>query len=95
MKLVRRTWGSYFEIIRLPFLCLKVLSFHPEKRLSVQRHFQRSELWIGLNTLLWKYYPKGEWHTYLNTTVKNHYVFEIQWGEKVVEEDIERKFEYE
>lgn len=80
-KTIIRSWGSYTELFRCKWLCVKVLNFVKGKQLSVQRHKDRAELWI------WKIRP-GEWHTFLPAA--DCRVLEIQYGRNVMEDDIER-----
>lgn len=44
----QRAWGWYATLIRTPWFCLKLLRFKPNGSLSVQRHFQRTEIWLFL-----------------------------------------------
>lgn len=48
MLKVRRKWGSYRTLLRLPFLCIKILRFDPHESLSYQKHSYRSEFWVML-----------------------------------------------
>lgn len=44
----RRYWGWYLSLLRLPWFCIKILKFYPEKQLSRQMHEYRKELWFVL-----------------------------------------------
>jgi len=52
----RRYWGWYWTLLRTPWFCVKILKFHPDKQLSMQKHYLRKEFWI----ILW---GKGEMKT--------------------------------
>lgn len=58
--------------------------------MSVQRHFYRMEIWLGLNVWMLRWVWPCSWHTYANYTLWTVYFLEIQLG-KPREEDIERK----
>lgn len=45
---VQRAWGWYFEILRLPRFCLKVIRIEPYKHISWQYHTMRKEFWLFL-----------------------------------------------
>lgn len=53
----------------------------------MQRHFFRSEIWLGAS---FKYIPRQAWHAYANPSEDWEYVLEIQFGNDVREDDIER-----
>jgi mannose-6-phosphate isomerase-like protein (cupin superfamily) len=81
MKTVARSWGSYTELFRCRWLCVKILSFIGGSQMSAQRHSDRSELW------LWLIKPK-QWHTFKSPV--DCKILEIQFGKNVREDDIER-----
>lgn len=100
----QRSWGWYATLIRTPWFCLKLLRFKSYGVLSMQRHFYRAELWTILKgkglmvgnpskELSWlegAHVPKNTWHQFI-ANIKPVYIFEIQYGKKVTESDIERK----
>jgi cytidyltransferase-like protein len=101
-----RPWGYYRVLHEAPGVKVKELTVEPGKTLSLQRHDYRSELWFvaeGLAGLNWEYggtkikkfktetIHTREWHQLYNPTTEPLKVVEIQYGEKCVEEDIERK----
>jgi cytidyltransferase-like protein len=108
-----RVWG-YYRVLHEPNekVKLKELTVDPGKRLSMQRHSDRSEFWFvseGEATLytinkstdaelvgkfiehshMW--IPKASWHQLVNESDVPLKVIEIQFGDKCIEEDIERK----
>lgn len=102
-----RPWG-YYRVLHTIDNNVKVkeLTVDPGKKLSMQRHQHRSELWFvgeGEATLNWDYGGKkiksykqetinvNEWHQLENKTDKPLKIIEIQYGERCEEEDIERK----
>lgn len=87
-KRVDRAWGHYTEILRTKYFCLKILTFHPLAKLSVQRHFHRTELWWLIGTARFMWIPKGTWHTF--EAGERSRIFEVQLGNDVREDDIER-----
>lgn len=101
-----RPWGYYRVLHDVPGLKVKELTVDPRKKLSMQRHQYRSELWFvgeGEAILNWDYGSEkiklhkhetinvAEWHQLENTTDNPLKIIEIQYGEQCVEEDIERK----
>lgn len=102
-----RPWGYYRVLHTVgDTVKVKELTVDPGKTLSMQRHEHRAELWFvaeGHAGLNWEYGGKkiklhkqetiniGEWHQLHNPTDKPLRVIEIQYGEKCIEEDIERK----
>lgn len=44
----QRAWGWYATLIRTPWFCVKLLRFRAKGRLSMQRHFNRTEIWCFL-----------------------------------------------
>jgi cytidyltransferase-like protein len=102
-----RPWG-YYRVLHTvgPGLKVKELTVDPGKKLSMQRHQHRAELWFvgeGEATVNWEYGSKKlklhkqetinvtEWHQLENTTDKPLKIIEIQYGNNCIEEDIERK----
>lgn len=102
-----RPWG-YYRVLHTIGNTVKVkeLTVDPGKKLSMQRHQHRSELWFvgeGEATLHWDYGGKKiklfknetiniqEWHQLENNTDNPLKIIEIQFGTDCVEDDIERK----
>jgi mannose-6-phosphate isomerase-like protein (cupin superfamily) len=102
-----RPWG-YYRVLHTIGNTVKVkeLTVDPGKKLSMQRHQHRSELWFvgeGEATLHWDYGGKKiklfknetiniqEWHQLENNTNNPLKIIEIQFGTDCVEDDIERK----
>jgi len=102
-----RPWG-YYRVLHTvgPGLKVKELTVDPGKKLSMQRHQHRAELWFvgeGEATVNWEYGGKKlklykqetinvtEWHQLENATDKPLKIIEIQYGNNCIEEDIERK----
>jgi cytidyltransferase-like protein len=102
-----RPWGYYRVLHAIgPSVKVKELTVDPGKKLSMQRHQHRSELWFvgeGEAMLNWDYGGKkiklhkqetinvNEWHQLENKTDKPLKIIEIQYGANCIEEDIERK----
>jgi len=95
---VERKWGYYIDIIRTPWLCIKILFFNPASAISHQRHFKRNELWFILSNIGEMDYgcqskylvggdfffiEKNQWHKF---STLNHpcKVLEIQYGSKSI-----------
>lgn len=101
----RRAWGWYATLIRTPWFCLKLLRFKAGGELSLQRHFNRTEIWFFIkgdgriyhnesDTHNWLHsFPwiikPCDWHKFLAYD-KPVYAIELQYGRKVTESDIER-----
>lgn len=68
--LTRREWGWYLTLLRLPWFCIKVLKFDAHKELSMQRHKNRSELWVIL---------KGNGMAFIgwDTVIDTHFIKKI------------------
>lgn len=105
-----RPWGWYRVLEDKQNYKIKELVIEPGKRLSMQRHFLRSEHWYILKgkcdivtdyhdgiTSVTKYknetYTIGRtvWHQGQNNYIEPCHILEVQYGEKCIEEDIERK----
>jgi cytidyltransferase-like protein len=102
-----RPWGYYRVLHSIgPGLKVKELTVDPGKKLSMQRHEHRAELWFvgeGEATVNWEFGEKKiklhkhetinlkEWHQLENKTDKPLKIIEIQYGDNCIEEDIERK----
>lgn len=102
-----RPWGYYRVLHTIgPGLKVKELTVDPGKKLSMQKHQHRSELWFvgeGQGKVNWESGSSAlalhkqeiinvdEWHQLENTSDKPLKIIEIQYGENCIEEDIERK----
>lgn len=100
-----RPWG-YYEILSDAADCkVKRITVYPEKRLSLQRHFHRSEHWYlisgtavvtrnGEETRLGRGdaidLPVRAWHRIRNVGSENVVFIEVQTGDYFGEDDIER-----
>ena len=105
---MNRPWGQWEVLKEEPTRKLKLLKVKPHSSLSMQRHQYRSESWyvvegegyIILHGVKFRL-QKGdsididvmEWHKLVNDTDNDLIIFEVQEGERCVEEDIERKEE--
>lgn len=107
----QRAWGWYRVLDDKSGYKVKELVIEPGKRLSMQRHFLRSEHWYVLkgSCLLMTEYmnsgenfnltqlteghiiPQGTWHQAVNQSDEPCHILEVQYGERCVEEDIERR----
>lgn len=98
----KRSWGWYATLLRTPWLCIKILRFRKGGELSLQRHKYRNELWLFLGVIGclnrrkylfkhwgWHLIKKNRLHTFKAIT-KPAYIFEIQYGSLVSEDDITR-----
>lgn len=104
-RLVYRPWGSYLGLETGPGFQIKRLTVEPGKRLSLQRHHHRSEHWVvvhgtadveldgkhhfirpGESTFV----PAGVMHRLGNSGKIPLEVIEVQIGEYLQEDDIER-----
>jgi cytidyltransferase-like protein len=101
-----RTWGYYRVLHDVPGMKVKELTVNPGASLSMQRHWLRNEYWIvqdgtavvnhdSGSTHLHKYQeyhvPMLSWHQLTNPSTVSLKLVEIQYGERCVEEDIERR----
>jgi len=104
-RTVFRPWGSYTELEETAGYKIKRLNVNPGKRLSLQRHHHRSEHWVvvhgtadvelgGQHQFLRPgestYVPAGVMHRLANTGKIPLEVIEVQIGEYLEEDDIER-----
>lgn len=104
-KTVKRPWGSYSVINMGEGFKVKVVQIDPHKRLSLQRHFHRSEHWVVVegeakitidrDTFFRGanqsiYVPKKGTHRLENATEKPLKIIEVQCGSYLEEDDIER-----
>jgi len=102
---VRRPWGWYQSLDSGPSFQVKRICVNPGARLSLQRHQQRAEHWIvvkgqalihcngkdsTLNPNQSTYIPQGSVHRLANVTREPLYLIEVQSGDYLGEDDIER-----
>jgi len=100
-----RLWGHYRVLHEAPGVKVKELVVEPQQKLSMQRHAHRSEHWhvaegqgqVYVEEVLLDLAPHdsveigvGSWHCLCNLGTTPLRVIEIQYGERCVEEDIER-----
>ena len=101
-----RQWGYYRVLHEVLGTKVKELTINPNQSLSTQRHSERSEFWLVTEgqckvesehtiTILSKHgtihIPQGHWHTLSNPFNTPCRIVEIQYGERCVEDDIERQ----
>ncbi|MBT4934654.1 MAG: mannose-1-phosphate guanylyltransferase/mannose-6-phosphate isomerase [Rhodospirillaceae bacterium] len=102
---VRRPWGWYQSLDSGPSFQVKRICVNPDSRLSLQRHQRRAEHWIvvsgealvhcdGKDMTLGPnqstYIPVGAAHRLENITQQPLYLIEVQSGDYLGEDDIER-----
>lgn len=102
---VHRPWGTYEDIDQEPDFRVKRLVVKPGGRLSLQRHAKRSEHWIvvqgeahvtiggrveRLRRNQSTFVPVGETHRLENQGAEPLHLIEVQVGDYVGEDDIER-----
>lgn len=100
-----RPWGSYTILDEGQRYKVKKISVKPQARLSLQKHFHRSEHWtivngtaevrVGENTVLVRgnesiYIPIGELHRLTNPGKTDLVIIETQVGDYLEEDDIVR-----
>ncbi len=100
-----RPWGSWLVLDVMPHAVVKKLTIHPGKRISLQRHRFRSELWTvvdGVADVLCHQHasklhpgeqiliPQKSLHRLSNNGNTPVTLIEIQFGYILSEEDIER-----
>ena len=106
-----RAWGTYTVLDKGDGWQVKQLAFYPNRALSDQRHFERSEHWhvvegeIKMDLEYANEYktskvykagdsidiPKHTWHKATNVGEETAKVVEVWLGDKLTEEDIERR----
>jgi mannose-1-phosphate guanylyltransferase/mannose-6-phosphate isomerase len=101
----RRPWGKFTILQSGMGFKIKLIEIDPGKRLSLQRHTKRAEHWVvvsgtakviaGSKSVLVRsnesiYIPKGTKHRLANTTAAPLKIVEVQTGEYLGEDDIER-----
>lgn len=104
-KIYERPWGSYQTLALADGFQVKILNILPEGRLSLQKHFKRSEHWVvakGTPTLTIGdtskayhpdesvYIPKDTIHRIENFTDSLCTLIEVQIGAYLGEDDIVR-----
>jgi len=104
-RLAYRPWGSYEVLLDTPYYKIKRIIVEPGKRLSLQKHFHRSEHWVvvsgtaevtkGDQLLIVRpnestYIPVGEVHRLENKGKIDLVMIEVQVGEYTGEDDIVR-----
>ncbi len=104
-RTAQRPWGYYTVLEEGRFYKIKRLTILPGKRLSLQRHYHRSEHWIvvkgtarviidGKEMLLKSgestFIDVGKIHRLENPGLTNLEIIEVQIGEYLGEDDIER-----
>lgn len=100
-----RPWGDYRPLILAEGFQVKLLNINPGGRLSLQKHSKRAEHWVvvkGEPTLTLGeskkvyhrdqvvYIPIGEVHRIENFTEQSCQLVEVQIGDYLGEDDIER-----
>ena len=104
-KRYERPWGTYKTLELGDGFQVKIITVNPGGRLSLQKHFKRSEHWIvvqgeptitvGTEVKTYKindavYIPLGTPHRMENLTDKSAAVIEVQIGSYLGEDDIVR-----
>ena len=89
-ELVNRQWGHYQVLVDRPGYKVKVLTVLPGKSTSLQKHFHRKEHWIFPQTDEYEFVDVGHVHQLSNPSSSLLTVVEVQTGDLLAEEDIER-----
>ena len=104
-RTVYRPWGRYINLEEGDGFKVKLIIVNPNKRLSLQKHFHRSEHWVvvsgtakvtnGENEFILRpnestYIPMGKIHRLENPGKIPLKIIEIQVGEYLEEDDIVR-----
>ena len=102
---VYKPWGRYTSLFKSKYFQIKILELYPGSRISLQKHYHRSEHWIVVNgTALARvgdreillrpgestFVPVGEIHQLSNPGKIPLKVVEVQYGEYLEEDDIVR-----
>ncbi len=100
-----RPWGYYKVLAHEPDRKIKMIIIYPGQRLSLQRHLHRSEHWyivqgkalarkdedeIPVQAGSTLEIPMGSWHRISNPGKSDTVFLEVQKGEYLGEDDIER-----
>ena len=100
-----RPWGRWTVLDIAPGLVVKKLIVDSGTRISLQRHKFRSELWIAMDGVAsvlcgenvlqlrpgeWALIPRNCIHRLSNESAEPITLLEIQYGEQLSEDDIER-----
>ena len=104
-KIYTRPWGSYQTLKLTSSAQVKWIEVNPKGKLSLQKHFKRSEHWIivqgtaliTIDKTTKKYHvndhvfiPKESIHRIENDTDKKIIIVEVQLGTYLGEDDIQR-----
>jgi mannose-1-phosphate guanylyltransferase/mannose-6-phosphate isomerase len=104
-KPVVRPWGSYFSAAAGDGFQVKEIVVNPKSRLSLQRHKHREEHWLTVQGTAritrddetfdvapgnWTHIPLGAKHRLENTGDTPLVIVEVQFGDYLGEDDIER-----
>ena len=99
-----REWGNFQVLSIYDNSLVKHLAINKGKHLSYQKHNHRDEVWTiieGIGDLIINdekktvkkgdviYIKKGDWHSL--QAIEDIRFIEVQYGDKIIEEDIERK----
>jgi len=102
---VYRPWGKYINLEEAKNFKVKIITVNPGKRLSLQKHFHRSEHWVVVNGIAEvtkgdevfllrpnesTYIPIGVVHRLANPGKIPLEIVEVQVGEYLSEDDIVR-----
>lgn len=105
MEREERPWGDFITLFEEKGFKVKVITVKPGKRLSLQRHKKRSERWVvakgtaivtkGSEVIMLGeadtvFIEVGEEHRLENPGNEPLKIVEVQLGEELLEEDIER-----
>lgn len=100
-----KPWGNYRILLKEEGIQVKRVEVNPGKRLSLQRHFKRTEKWIVIQGRGWATLgtgsrevepgsfleiPSGKVHRIENKGQGPLVVIEVQFGDYLGEDDIER-----
>ena len=104
-EIEKRPWGNFHVIARGNGYQIKEMNINPKNKQSLQKHRHRSEYWqviegegkvyledseIKLKPGDNIFIPKGSLHRLENTNSQNLMIVEIQIGDLISEDDIER-----
>lgn len=103
MYLKKRSWGWYWTLWSAKYFKVKFLLFKRGHYCSMQRHKDRSELWLVIfgngdmeGDFFNPQFNKGDWHSVAPQSLhrfcahKLSLILEIQYGVSCREDDIER-----